>query len=83
MIAIGVLVCDVTNLAAPIRLNYLNTRESKTTEESFAVLASVGDFDPEGLLFNSVNNSPNGKPLLVVGNEVSGTTALLQINLSY
>lgn len=26
--------------------------------------------------------SPNGKPLLIVGNEISGTTALLQINLA-
>jgi hypothetical protein len=27
--------------------------------------------------------SPNGKPLLIVGNEVSGTTAVLQLNLTY
>lgn len=26
---------------------------------------------------------PNGKPLLIVGNEVSGTTAVLQIELQY
>jgi hypothetical protein len=26
---------------------------------------------------------PNGKPLLVVGNETSGTTAVFQINLGY
>ena len=28
-------------------------------------------------------DSPNGKPLLLVGNEVSGTTAVMQLDLSY
>ena len=28
-------------------------------------------------------DSPNGKPLLVLGNVTSGTTAVFQINLSY
>jgi flagellum-specific ATP synthase len=41
------------------------------------------DLGPEGLVFVPAKQSPNGKPLLIVGNEVSGTTAVLQLNLTY
>ena len=36
-----------------------------------------------GVTFVKASKSPNGKPLLIVGNEVSGTTAIYQLNLSY
>ena len=47
------------------------------------VLANVGDLGPEGLHFIPAAKSPNGKPLLMVGNEVSGTTAVYQLQLQY
>jgi len=78
----GVLVYDITNPTAPVRVDYLNPRENWTADPS-TVLATVGDLGPEGLVFISAKDSPNGKPLLVVGNEVSGTTAVLQLNLTY
>jgi hypothetical protein len=68
----GVMVYDVTTPTAPVYTTYLNTRTGLT-----------GDLGPEGLTVIKAANSPNGKPLLVVGNETSGTTAVLQINLSY
>ncbi|RZA33291.1 MAG: alkaline phosphatase [Lysobacteraceae bacterium] len=68
----GVMVYDVSKPAAASFVTYLNTR----TNDS-------GDLGPEGLAFIPADKSPNSKPLLVVGNEVSGTTAILQINLSY
>ncbi|MGE0351052.1 choice-of-anchor I family protein [Hydrogenophaga sp.] len=77
----GVLVYDITNPAAPTRVDYLNTRDEWVTDPPS--LATAGDLGPEGLVFIPAARSPNGKPLLVVGNEVSGTTAVLQLNLTY
>lgn len=78
----GVLVYDITNPTAPFRVDYLNTREDWTADPA-TVLDTVGDLGPEGLVFIPAKDSPNGKPLLVVGNEVSGTTAVFQLNLTY
>ena len=36
---------------------------------------------PEGLVVIPAAKSPNGKPMLVVSNEISGTTALFEITL--
>ena len=66
-----------------MRVDYINTREDWTTKDPSTILAKVGDLGPEGLVFVPAKDSPNGKPLLVVGNEVSGTTAVYQLNLSY
>jgi hypothetical protein len=77
----GVLVYDITNPNAPTRVDYLNTRDEWLTDPPD--LATAGDLGPEGLVFIPAKDSPNGKPLLVVGNEVSGTTAVLQLNLTY
>lgn len=68
----GVLVYDVSNPVAPVYVTYLNTRDGQ-----------AGDRGPEGVLFVPAAKSPNGKPLLIVGHEESGTTSVLQVNLSY
>ncbi|MDP2006689.1 MAG: choice-of-anchor I family protein, partial [Rubrivivax sp.] len=68
----GVMVYDVTVPTAPSYVTFLNTRDGAT-----------GDRGPEGLAFIPAALSPNGKPLLVVGHEVSGTTTVMQVNLSY
>lgn len=68
----GVMVYDVSAPTAPAYVAYLNTRDGNT-----------GDRGPEGLAFIPAAQSPNGKPLLVVGHETSGTTTVLQIDLSY
>lgn len=38
-----------------------------------------GDLAPEGMIFIDAKQSPTGQPLLVVGNEVSGSVAVWQI----
>ena len=68
----GVVVYDVSTPARPVYQTYINTR-----------IGATGDLGPEGLHLITAEKSPNGKPLLVVGNEISGTTAIYQINLAY
>ncbi|NAS00040.1 choice-of-anchor I family protein [Acinetobacter haemolyticus] len=77
----GVMVFDVSNPKQPIFQDYLNTREVWDQADPSTALSAHGDLGPEGLIFISAKDSPNGKPLLVVGNEVSGTTSIYQVNL--
>ncbi|MFB0983922.1 MAG: alkaline phosphatase, partial [Acinetobacter towneri] len=64
-----------------------NDRKFGETRTSFdaegnEVTVENSNLGPEGLIFIAAKDSPNGKPLLVVGNEVSGTTAVYQIKLN-
>jgi hypothetical protein len=82
----GVMVYDITDPTKPIFQDYLNTREEFTkdpaTEFAAGRGAALGDLGPEGLVFIPAKDAPDGKtPLLIVGNEVSGTTAVLKIKL--
>lgn len=80
----GILVYDVTDPSAPVRVDYYNTRDDWTNDPADpAVLPTVGDLGPEGLVFIPAKDSPTGEPLLVVGNEVSGSTAVMRVNLSF
>jgi hypothetical protein len=78
----GIMVYDITNPHRVRFVNYLNNRdftvEAQLDDDSTNPL--VGDLGPEGLTFIPAHESPNRKPLLVVGNEVSGTTTIFQIN---
>lgn len=75
----GVMLYDVTSPTKPVFVQYLNPRDfSKETNT-----AAAGDLGVEGLVFVPAKDSPNGKPLLIVGNEVSGTTSVLQINQNF
>jgi hypothetical protein len=74
----GVMVYEVTNPQAPRFVQYVNSRDF--TKNPQTELPVVGDLGPEGLAFVAAADSPDGKPLLIVGNEVSGTTAIYQID---
>lgn len=44
-----------------------------------SMIASAGDLGPESIKFVSSAQSPNGMPLLIIGNEVSGSVTIYQI----
>lgn len=73
----GIMVFDVTNPKNIQYVTYISTRNfNKKPNSGYA-----GDIAPEGLEFIHASKSPNGKPLLAVAYEVSGSVALFEINL--
>ena len=72
----GIMVYDVTKPNKSFFVYYTNTRDFSGDPPA----GTAGDMSPEGLLFIKKKDSPNGKPLLVVAFEVSGTTTIFQID---
>ena len=79
----GVLVYDITDPQAPKFQDYLNTREEWDVDPDVSNLNGYGDLGPEGLVFVAAADSPTGKPMLIVGNEISGSTAVFEVKPSY
>ena len=71
----GFMIYDVTKPTAPKFVDYVTTRNF----EGDAAAGTAGDLAPEGMKFIAKGDSPNGKPLLAVANEVSGTTTLFEL----
>ena len=63
----GVMVYDVTDPHEPAFVDYVNP-------------APAVDQAPEGVVFIPAADSPTGDALLVVTNEVSGTTAIYRVD---
>lgn len=70
----GVAVYDVTNPRAPAFVTYANPRDF--TKNPFSGTTDAG---PEGVVFINAEDSPNGTPLLLVGNEVSQTLSVYEV----
>ncbi|NEO89366.1 MAG: hypothetical protein F6K56_03525 [Moorea sp. SIO3G5] len=71
----GIMVYDVSEPTHPTFVQYINNRDFSGD----AAAGTAGDLGPEGLTFISAEDSPNGRPLLVAANEVSGTTTIYEI----
>lgn len=71
----GVMVFDLSDPAAPVFVTYVNNRDFSGDSEA----GTAGDIAPEGLEFVSAETSPNGMPLLILANEVSGSVTVFQI----
>ncbi|WP_110114607.1 choice-of-anchor I family protein [Bacillus sp. CGMCC 1.16541] len=67
----GVMAYDITNPKKSTFVNYTNTRDFSSQ--------IAGDVSPEGLDFIPAHVSPTGLPLTLVGNEVSGTVSIHQM----
>lgn len=73
----GIFVYDVTN---PYDVQFAEYVINRNLTEGLTSDDVIGDLAPESLVFVSADDSPSGVPLLVVGNEVSGTVSVWQIN---
>jgi hypothetical protein len=71
------MIYDITDPYAPSFVQYLNNRDFGAEPGT----AAAGDLGPEGLIVIEADRSPlPGVPLLVVANEVSGTTTVYRID---
>jgi hypothetical protein len=71
----GIMAYDVSDPRHPSFVQYVNNRDFTGD----AAAGTAGDLGPEGLAFIKAEASPNGRPLLVVANEVSGTITIFAI----
>ncbi|MEQ9547645.1 MAG: choice-of-anchor I family protein [Marinobacter sp.] len=76
----GIMVYNVTNPQNPELVQYINNRDFSVSQTDLEN-GMAGDLGPEGFTFIPAGSSPNSKPMLAVGNEVSGTTTLYGIDV--
>jgi DNA-binding beta-propeller fold protein YncE len=79
----GIMVYDITDPRSPRFQQYMSNRDFSVADVPGSVAGdgAVGDLGPEGLAFIPAAQSPTGKALLAVGNEVSGTTTLYEVSV--
>ena len=66
----------MTDPTAAEIVGYAKNRDQAGDPEA----GTAGDLGPEGLHFIPPQDSPTGQALLLVGNEVSGTTTIWQVD---
>ncbi|WP_405613020.1 choice-of-anchor I family protein [Streptomyces sp. NBC_01508] len=71
----GIAAYDLSDPRHPKAAGYVNSRDFAGDPQA----GTAGDLGPEGVLFVAAKDSPTGDALLVVGNEVSGTTAIYRV----
>ncbi|EAZ91280.1 choice-of-anchor I family protein [Crocosphaera chwakensis] len=72
----GIMIYDITNPNNPTFVSYTNNRDF--TQD--VTTSAAGDLGPEGVLLINSEDSPTNSPLLVVANEVSGTTSIFSVS---
>jgi hypothetical protein len=76
----GVMVYEATDPAAPRFVTYVNTRDITVADpEEPEPGEHPGDLGPEAARFVPADESPHGRPLLIVSNEVSGSLRVFEV----
>ncbi|MEZ9369233.1 choice-of-anchor I family protein [Shewanella sp. 10N.286.51.B2] len=83
----GIMIYDITNPFDVSFIDYVVNRDFDIDFEIDGETMSgqpelVGDLGPEGMKFILAEDSPTGLPLLIIGNEVSGSTSVYQISFN-
>ncbi len=73
----GIVIFDITHPAKTWLVDYVNNSNADGDLEA----GTAGDVGPEGIEFVPAADSPTGVPLLLVANEISGTTTVYQISV--
>ncbi len=76
----GIMVYNITTPEASEFVQYINARDF-TVADVEEDLALVGDLGPESIKFVAAEDSPTGNPMLILGNEVSGTTSFFNVSV--
>ncbi|MFF9924423.1 choice-of-anchor I family protein [Micrococcus luteus] len=74
----GVMVFDITDPRNATYVDYVNDRDWDAAGDDAA--AGLGDMGAEGLTFVPADESPSGTALLIVANEVSGSTTVYEVD---
>ncbi len=74
----GIMVYDITTPETAEFVQYLNNRDFSGDPEA----GTAGDLGPEGLEFVNAADSPTGRPMLIVSNEVSGSTSIYDFGMN-
>lgn len=81
----SIMAFDVTDPQQVTLLGEINTRsfddsKMEAAKSGVSPANADGDLGPEGLTYVPASDSPSGKPLLLVGFEVSGTSRIFELN---
>ncbi len=75
----GIMVYDVTSPTAPVFEDYVNVALDEHAAGGDFTGPGTTDVSPEGVAFVSATDSPTGKPLVLMSNELSGTTTVYEV----
>jgi hypothetical protein len=91
----GIAMFDLTDPTSPALVEYVNNRIfdlaelglpagtdlDDALEDGIIEPGAAGDLGPEGLVFVPAEDAPRKVPLLIVGNEISGTTTIYEVGV--